>query len=161
MDDRHVAAGGRRYTNYRLYQEWEGSKSFACRADIDILSPSFNVVCAEGIIDLIQIEKTFYTESRWNSNHIGLATCGATHDAILRQIVSVGIINQNLDLYIDNKSDGTVDPVLVGDARKLPTKSPFFSNRDYFKMSVYRNGFKGEKDFGIPRDKVDRKLVKL
>jgi hypothetical protein len=59
MDNDYVGRGGRRYTNYRIYWEWEGSKSFACRADVDLLAPRHRVVCSEGVMDLIQVERTF------------------------------------------------------------------------------------------------------
>jgi hypothetical protein len=161
MDDDFVKRGGRRYTNYRIYQDWEGSKSFVCRSDINLSSMNFNVVCSEGIIDLMQIEKTYYPERRWTDNHIGVATCGATHDTILRQLVTLGLISQTVDLYIDNAVDGHPDKKLIRDAKNIPNTSPFFKSREFFKFSVYRNMHPNEKDFGVPAERLKRQLVKL
>jgi hypothetical protein len=160
MDDAFVKAGGRRYTNYRIFPEWEGSKSFACRADIDIMLPSHQIVCSEGIIDLIQIERHYYPDARWTSGHVGVATCGASHETILRQLLTLGLISQNVDLYIDNADDGSPDRNLMYRARQIPQSSPFFQTPE-FKMDVYRNGYHGEKDFGIPIDRHHKVKVKL
>jgi uncharacterized C2H2 Zn-finger protein len=160
MDDDHVKRGGRRYTNYRIFPEWEGSKSFACRADVDLLSPRFSVVCSEGIIDLIQIERHYYPEARWKPDHVGVATCGASHEVMLRQLLTLGILSQDVDLYIDNKENGDADPAMIGRVRKIRDASPFFQTRD-FRMSVYRNAFAGEKDFGVPTERHSRVQVRI
>ena len=149
MDDEYVKNGGRRYTNYRIHNSWEGSKSFSSRSDINLLAPEYKVVCAEGIIDLIQIEKTYYNENRWSDSFIGVATCGSTHETVLRQLLVDGIINQSLDLYIDNDTSGAVDKKLLAAAKRIPSVSPFFQTNS-FEMKVYRNSYPGSKDFGIP-----------
>ena len=160
MDEDHVKRGGRRYTNYRIFQEWEGSKSFACRGDIDITSLSHNVVCSEGIIDLMQIERVYYNETRWLPSHIGVATCGATHETILRQLITLGIMSQHVGLYIDNSPDGTPDKKLIFAAKKIVDQSPFFQTSE-FSIDIYRNTFPGEKDFGTRIDRLQRQKVKL
>ena len=160
MDEEHVKAGGRRYTNYRVFPEWEGSKSFACRADVDLLLPRHRVVCSEGIIDLIQIEREYYPEARWEAGHIGVATCGASHETILRQLLTLGVLSQNVDLYIDNKDDGQPDVALISRARKIRETSPFFQTPE-FRMAVYRNTHPGEKDFGVLPERLICSQVKL
>ena len=160
MDDDFVRRGGRRYTNYRIFPEWEGSKSFACRADVDLLRPHHDVVCAEGIIDLIQIERSFYPERRWDPGHVGVATCGASHEVMLRQLLSLGLLSQHVDLYIDNQDDGTPDRGLIQRARRIRESSPFFATPE-FRLSVFRNAFPGEKDFGVPADRHNRTRIKL
>lgn len=160
MDDAFVKRGGRRYTNYRIYPEWEGSKSFACRADVDLMLPKHKVVCSEGIIDLIQIERHYYPQQRWTPGHVGVATCGASHEVMLRQLLTLGLLTQEVDLYIDNRDDGSPDQGLIFRARKIPEASPFFQTPE-FKMDVYRNAFPGEKDFGVPTASHNRMRVKL
>lgn len=160
MDDEFVKRGGRRYTNYRVFAEWEGSKSFACRADVDLMLPRHHVVCSEGIIDLIQIERHYYPEERWTPGFVGVATCGAAHEVMLRQLLTLGILSQDVDLYIDNCDDGSPDTKLIDRARKIPEASPFFQTPE-FKLGVYRNTFAGEKDFGVPIAKHARARVKL
>ena len=160
MDSEYVKAGGRRYTNYRIFPEWEGSKSFACRADVDLLLPKHRIVCSEGIIDLIQIEREYYREARWDPCHVGVATCGASHETILRQLLTLGILSQEVDLYIDNQDDGQPDSGLMYRARKIRETSPFFQTPE-FKMSIYRNTYPGEKDFGVLPEFLNRGRVKL
>lgn len=161
MDDKFVKNGGRRYTNYRIYEEWEGSKSFTARADINIAAPIHNVVCAEGIIDLIQLERVYYPERRWTDSHIGVATCGATHETVLRQMVTLGVMSQNTDLYIDNLPDGRPDVNAIRHAKNLRRTSPFFASAVDFKLSVYRNSYEDEKDFGSKLGTQNRVAVKL
>jgi hypothetical protein len=160
MDAGHVARGGRRYTNYRIFPEWEGSKSFACRSDVNLLAPRHGVVCSEGILDLIQIERQFYPDRRWEPDHIGVATCGASHETILRQLLSLGILSQDVSLYIDDRDDCTPDPAMMSRVRKIPETSPFFQT-PHFKMSVYRNGHPEEKDFGVQPDRLSRVTARL
>ena len=160
MDNDFVERGGRRYTNYRIFSEWEGSKSFACRADVDLMRPRHKVVCSEGIIDLIQIERTYYAQERWNSDHIGVATCGASHETMLRQLLTLGVLSQDVDLYIDNQNDGRPDAGLMHRARKIRETSPFFQTPE-FRMNVYRNIHPGEKDFGVLPELLNRARVKL
>lgn len=160
MDDEYVRRGGRRYTNYRIYPEWEGSKSFACRADVDLLAPYHHVACSEGIIDLIQIERQYYREARWKPDHIGVATCGTAHETILRQLLTLGVLSQHVDLYIDDQDDGTLDSKMLGKVRYLHRASPFFDTID-FRLTVYRNGVDGFKDFGVLPENQRRVRVKL
>ena len=143
----------KRYTNYRIYEGWEGSKSFACRADIDLLTPRHHVIVSEGIIDLIQIERQFYPEERWNSNLIGLATCGASHETVLRQLLTLGILSMDVDLHIDD------EPGMIERARKIRNVSPFFQTRE-FRMQIFRNGMDGEKDFGVLPEQIKRTLTR-
>ena len=118
------------------------------------------MVCSEGIIDLIQIERHYYPEARWRPNHVGVATCGASHEVMLRQLLTLGILSQDVDLYIDNKENGDADPAMIGRVRKIRDASPFFQTRD-FRMSVYRNAFAGEKDFGVPEQRHSRVQVRI
>lgn len=157
IDDEYVKSGGTRYTGYRIYPSWEGSKSFACRADVSSLAPVHNVVCAEGIIDLIQTERVFYPERRWDPSHVGVATCGSAHATVLRQLLSLGMICQNVDLYIDD------EPKTLAAAKKLRLASPFFQT-PHFNLQVFRNAFahpdhRREKDMGVPREFIRRVQV--
>jgi hypothetical protein len=152
---------GRRYTNYRVWPEWEGSKSFACRADVSLLAPSHRVVVTEGIIDLIQTERVFYTEKRWEPDFVGLATCGASHETILRQVTAAGLLTLDVDLYIDRES-GMLERV-----RRIPGASPFFRTPG-FRMRVFQNTFAGVdhkgqpvKDMGVRREFIRRVQVKV
>jgi hypothetical protein len=144
-----------RYTNYKLYPDQEGKKSFLCRSDIDLLALTHYVVCSEGIIDLIQIERTFYPDTRWASNFIGTATNGSFHETIFKQLLSLGILSQDIHLYLDNLKDGSLDLTMVENLKKIKLKHPFFQTND-FSFSFYRNGFPNEKDFGIMSNRIQR-----
>lgn len=154
MDEEFVKRMGKRYTNYRIFAEWEGSKSFACRADVDLLAPRHHIAITEGIIDLIQVERQFYAEDRWRPDHVGVATCGASHDNMLRQLLTLGVLSVDVDLYMDD------EPGMIERVRRIPSASPFFQTRE-FQMKVYRNAFKHEKDFGVDRSKIDRRQVRV
>jgi len=166
MDDEHVKRGGRRYTNYRLYTDWEGSKSFATRADVDLLSVKHKVVVSEGIIDLIQVERNFHAEDRWKSDFVSMATCGTAHEIVIRQLFSLGILSPEVELYMDD------EPGMLAKVRRIQEKSPFFQVPG-FRMRAWRNDYAEravrdgvevvvkEKDFGVHPSKIKRVQVVL
>jgi hypothetical protein len=149
-DEEWEARGGRRYTNYRIHQSWEGSKVFACRQDVDLLAGEFQVVASEGIIDLIAIEREFYPEERWEPHFIGAACNGSTHAALLRMVLGLGVLSPRVDLYPD-KEEGSMRKVRAA----LAGESPFFAEPG-FRLRAFQNDFPGEKDFGVPRERMNR-----
>jgi hypothetical protein len=164
MDDEFVKGGGRRYTNYRIYREWEGTKAFAARSDVDLLSPDFRIVQAEGILDLIGIERTYYPEERWLPHFVGAASNGSAHGSFLRMLIGVGIIGASLDLYIDNEPAQPGKPSNLARARTmLDAESPFFRVPS-FKVNIYQNEFGPpgtKKDFGVPASEMSRGKLKV
>lgn len=164
MDDEYVAHGGLRYTNYRIHPEWEGSKMFAARSDVDLLAPTHTVAITEGIIDLIQVERLFHAEQRWLPNHIALATCGTAHDLSLGRLPGLGILSMSADVYIDDEEG------LARKARRIPLINPFFRTSE-FSMRIWKNSFVGpdpvtgqprkEKDFGVLPERISRVPVSL
>jgi hypothetical protein len=163
LDEEHVRRGGRRYTNYRVFKEWEGSKVFACRADVDLLSPTFTVVQAEGVLDLIGVERAYYAEERWRPDFVGVANNGSAHGSTLRMLIGLGIIGAAVELHIDNEQDSKGRTNIEKARMMVRHDSAFFRARS-FRMRVWQNEFgppAEKKDFGVPRSQMERRQVKL
>jgi hypothetical protein len=131
---------------------------FACRADVDLLAPRHRIVVSEGIIDLIGIETAFYPEERWEPHFAGIANCGSTHASSLRMALGVGLIQADVDLYPDAEP-GWLEK-LKHPERGIRAQSPFFRSPGYT-FQAYYNAEPGEKDFGVPREKMKRTKARM
>jgi hypothetical protein len=157
LDEERVARGGSRYTNFRVWTEWEGSKLFLCRHNVDLLSPRHTVVLCEGVLDLIGTERRYYAERRWEPDYIGAACCGSAHGAALRQLVGLGLLSLDVDLHADR------EPGMMKKLDGITSESPFFQTPG-FKMTVYQNQFDmslKKEDFGVPAAQMRRVQVRL
>ena len=157
LDDARVARGGTRYTNLRLWPQWEGSKVFLCRHDVDQLSVRHSVVLCEGVLDLIGAERAFFAEERWRPDFVGMACNGSAHGAALRQLLGLGLLSLDVDLHADR------EPGMRRKLAELLDQSPFFRPPG-FRLRVFQNCFDPslpKEDFGVPATRMRRVKVKL
>jgi hypothetical protein len=154
VDDGWVKQGGRRYTNYRIWPDWEGSKAFAARAALDLLAPRHHVVACEGVLDLMGAERAFYHNQRWEPNYLGVANNGSAFGATLRMLLRLGVICADVDVYVD-REPGSLEAV-----RRALGESPFFATR-HFKVRAFQNLMEGQKDTGTTPDKIRRVEARL
>jgi hypothetical protein len=139
-----------RYTDYRIFRKEGGTKTFTTRGEVNLLQPRFNIILTEGIIDLIQIEKQFYSENI--KNVIGMSFNGHNYSNVTK-LFELGMINLDLDIYYDNDDDA------IKDVKKFLSTNPFMKFGD-MNIKNYRNAFSGEKDFGVPLERIKRVLFK-
>lgn len=109
---------------------------------------------AEGIFDILSIEKNLYFQEDTNIN-IFFASCGFGPMTVVQYLVYMGIGgNIILHVYCDNdKSDWEEIKVLRRREEMLP-----WCKEIYF----HRNQFENEKDYGVPLDKIidsKRKII--
>lgn len=103
-----------------------------------------NVHIAEGTFDIISIHENFGED---NDRNIYAAICGYGPAAILRYLIYNGLMYKaNVHIYCDNdKTDMEEFQVLL----KHPEVIPWIK-----KLYFHRNTFKDEKDYGVPKDRI-------
>lgn len=140
----------RRYTDYKIHRKAGGIRTFTTKSSINLLQPRFNVILTEGVIDLIQIEKTFYRDKR--ESVLGMAFGGHNYSN-LSKLFELGMINLDLDVYYDT------DPEAIREIKNYLERNPFTKFGD-INLKHYKNSFKGEKDFGVPEERIQRTLFR-
>ena len=105
---------------------------------------------AEGTFDILSIYENL--EHPPSQNSLFFASCGYGFNTIVKYLIYMGVCTDiNLHIYSDNdKSDLDHLKSLKGPI-KLWIDNVF----------VHRNGFPGEKDFGVPKDKIKEYFYRL
>lgn len=112
-----------------------------------------NVHISEGPFDMLSIvtNDVFNTYDR----NMFFAVCGFGYASAIKNIIRMGICpNINLYIYADNdKSDTELKHMI------LNKKQGIVNYLD--SMTIVRNGFQGEKDFGVPKDRIKPSYKKI
>ena len=114
--------------------------------NIDLLYTSnVDIHVAEGTFDILSIYMNLREKN--NSNSLYYAMLGYSFSSIIKYLISIGICtNLNLHIYSDNdKSDE--------DHIKLVDNN--FYNIWVDKIYIHRNTYEDEKDFGVPKEKIN------
>ena len=141
-----------RYVVYNIFEGNKGSKIYGIPGHIDTLR-DVNICIAEGVFDIMSVyfntrisaerDKTFFIAISGNSY------LRAIMDLILRY----GLIGSTIHVYIDNDVD-------MNKLRKNIYYAPGF--RELFKGAfIHMNQFSGEKDFGVPKDRIDERITQI
>lgn len=138
-------AVNKRYINYSLIEKQSDSKNFyVIPSNFNILDPTpVKIHMAEGQFDILSI---FYNLCGCNTyQNIYIACGGKSYSQALEFILTeTGVINYETHYYPD--SDVSDDDFFYDVTRKiqlLPTD-----------ICIHRNGYVGEKDFGVPKDRI-------
>lgn len=132
-----------RYINYNIFGKADNSaRYYIIPTEVDLTSPEpINIHIAEGPFDILSIALNV---NKCIGNNIYMAIGGKAYlNAIKYFIEKLGLINIIINIYIDNDIDTRSIYNIIN------YLSPF---RITFK--VFRNGFEGEKDFGVPSDRI-------
>lgn len=137
-----------RYLNLSLNYPYDiGNKSYCIKNNIDIFEPDIELVLAEGIFDIISVYRNFYSGMD-NSKKLFFAVAGKSFNLVPNLINRMGFLNLNLSIYSDNG-------ITVNNYKyKMNTER-------YNSVIVSYNIFDGEKDFGVPKEKITRKSLKI
>lgn len=132
---------GFRYSNESLNYPYNiGKHIYALRNSIDLLSPKLHVVLTEGIFDIISVHYNLYKGISL-PNQVFMASNGKGFNNVFSVLRSSGFLNIELDLYSDKDVDLNV-------YRKI-------LNFDWFdKITIHYNVNEGEKDFGVPLERI-------
>lgn len=126
------------------------NKAFCIPSVIPYTSERIPVHISEGQFDILSI----YTNITKGSTGIYFAAAGNKYSAILRYILSRGIMNMDIHLYFDNDS--------AGDIAKRQIEYFIKNNIIFFRgCQVFTHVNKKDKDFGVPLEKIDDYCVKI
>lgn len=138
-------AVNKRYINYSLVNKTDDRKNFyVVPTRIDILDPTpVKIHIAEGQFDTLSI---YYNLNQCNDyQNIYMACGGKSYSQALEFILTEsGIINYEIHFYPDRDvSDNEFYYDVLRKVQLLPGN-----------IYIHRNTFSGEKDFGVPRERI-------
>lgn len=131
----------KKYVNYNLFNEGVENDYYLLPVTVDPLQP-IGLHIAEGPFDVLGIK--YNVVGPQVPNQIYIAGKGKAYDKIVEFIITrYGFMNLTLNFYPDKD---------VNDyemSRVVNIFKPFG-----FEQFIYRNTYQGEKDFGVPRDRI-------
>jgi len=126
------------------------NKAFCIPSVIPYTSQRIPVYITEGQFDILSI----YTNITKGSTGIYFAAAGNKYSAVLRYILSRGIMNMDIHLYFDNDS--------AGEIAKRQIEYFIKNNIIFFRgCQVFTHVNKKYKDFGVPLEKIDDYCIKI
>lgn len=138
-----------RYVNYNIFGKSDNTKRFyTMPADINILEP-IKIHIAEGAIDILSI---YYNLRCGERNNIFTSIGGSGYQGICRFFINtMKFINLEIHIYADN------DIEYYKIQRIAQVMAPFSHNMIY----LHRNTYPGEKDFGVPLDRIRETIQRV
>lgn len=136
-----IPSNGRRYHSESMNAPLNiGSRMYTIGNDIDILTPTLNVVVAEGVLDIVSIFYNIYDGVKSPDTLFGSAN-GKSYRDFITNLRRMGFTNINLDIYSDSEID-------KDSYRRSLNLNNFKS------VKVHYNVFPGESDFGVAKEKI-------
>lgn len=136
-----------RYVKYNIFGIYDNSQCFySIPGKIDLLSTQdVHIKIAEGTFDMLSI--LYNVEENNRKNTIYLSSSNADFYTPLLHYFQKGLVGSNIfvDIYKDN--DSKIDYIML--KKRLKPYLTSLSN-----TAVYYNGYPGEKDFGVPKQKI-------
>ena len=138
-----------RYVKYNIFNVVDNSQSFyTTRASLDLMThDDIHIVVAEGPFDILGIIYNVFNGD--TDNKIFIASCDGSFVNPILSFMRKGLVGNNvfIDCYQDNDTRLNFKRV----KRELKMYTPNFT--------VYYNRL--SKDFGVPKDKIERDVVLL
>lgn len=125
---------------------------YSLMSTFDLLyTDPIDIHIAEGTFDIMSIYLNLITEPPQNS--LFFASCGYSFSTILKYLIYTGVTTDiNLHIYSDaDKSDQNHLTLL---------RKPFYETW-IDKLYIHRNVYGNEKDFGVPKDKIEEYVYTL
>lgn len=136
-----------RYVKYNIFGFYDDSQCFySIPSRVDLLSPQdIHIKIAEGTFDTLSI--LYNVEDNHRENTIYLSSSNADFYTPLLHYFQKGLVGSNIfvDIYKDN--DSKINYTML--KRRLKPYLTTLGN-----TTVYYNGYPEEKDFGVPKEKI-------
>lgn len=141
----------KRYINYSIFDKKDTNQRFyTIPTMIDINTPNrIKLNIAEGPFDILSV---YYNVRHCES---GIYTCIAGNNyisVIMYFLTEIKLPNTEIHLYTDNDRYGTVDKAKYIMSSIPDPTIPFY---------LHHNSFEGEKDFGVPVNRIKESILKL
>ena len=141
-----------RYVKYNVFGFYDNSGSFySIPARIDLLtSEDIHIHVAEGPMDILSI--LYNLEDNERKNRIYLSSNDGEFYTPLLHYFEKGFVGRNIhiDIYKDNDTD--IEKLL-----ELRKKLKIYTT-DISNIRIYYNGYEDEKDFGVPKSKIQKEI---
>lgn len=142
----------KRYTNVNIFDNYDNvTKAYCIPTYIDLLDPEPAIInIAEGVFDILSVK--YNMKHSKHKNQIYIAACGS---GIIKTLISYiqqyGLLNCKINVYSD--SDVSIDKY-----KKLEYFKPYLKSPD---ITIHYNDMPGEKDFGVPKNRIKEIKTKL
>lgn len=140
-----------RYVNYKIYDKFETSQRFyTVPTKVDITKPErIKIHIAEGPFDILSI----YLNLRHQEEGIYSSVAGSNYiNNILYFLLDVQLPFVEFHFYPDNDKYGSLSRMKYI-ASQIPDKS--------IPVYIHRNEYPGEKDFGVPINKINETILPI
>lgn len=132
----------KKYVNYNLFSQGMENDYYIIPVDVNPMLP-IGLHIAEGPFDVLGIK--YNVVGPQVPNQIFIAGKGKAYDKIVEFILTTyGFLNMTLNFYPDKD-------VTPNEMRRVTSIFRPFG----FEQYIYRNLYPGEKDFGVPRDRIN------
>ena len=148
-----------RWIKYSISKDSQYNRLFySISSEIDLFTKEkITINLSEGVMDAIGV---YYHMGGNAPNTLNIAVCGKQYDGVIKYLVSTGFIgsNININIYADNDAKYNTN-------NKAPTDIKYF-NKIFYKLKylfgnihIYYNIL--DKDYGVPKEKISVKKIKL
>lgn len=140
-----------KYINYNIFGKFDNSKTcFTLPTEINTLSINrTRLNIGEGVFDILSVYHNLRNKN--NNNEIYSSILGNRYDMLLKHfILDHKLINLELHVYIDNDINNYIIYLLKNICTDYMI--PFY---------LHRNMYLGEKDFGVPINRIDEQIQKI
>ena len=136
-----------RYVNYNIWGSNNGVKTYIIPS---VIYPQkhLEIHIAEGCFDILSIRMNLVPDA---SNSIFCAISGKSYMSVVKYFITAyGFIGFTLHIYPDNDID---DREMI----KIKQAISIFN----IKLFIHRNTYPGEKDFGVPKNRINESIAEL
>ena len=135
-----------RYMRYSLYENMPiKERMYIIPNRVNIMEKEINLHVAEGVFDILGVY--FHVMNQNDTNNIYVAVGGSAYKRVIRYFLRRGFIsNLNLNIYSDSDKD------IYYYKRMVKEYGMFLKD-----VHLFYNDTKGEKDFGVTKDKINIK----
>ena len=141
----------KRYINYAIFDKQDNSMRFYTIPTILDLNTPYRIPIhiAEGPFDILSI----YLNLNNGSNGIYTSVAGNNYISIISHfLINMQIPNCELHFYPDKDKYGTIDRIMSF-VDRIPDKT--------FPVYYHINNMEGQKDFGVPKNKIKESIMRL
>lgn len=138
----------KRYVNYNIMDKYDNTCRFYCIPNtIDLMQP-IHLHVAEGPFDILSI---YYNIATDHNNHVFCAVGGSGYKGLIRYFINV-LKTPNLIIHVYPDNDQDRNTIIDISDYLYPFGYQFY---------IHRNIFAGEKDFGVPKDRIQEVIERV
>lgn len=151
---RNITSQGKRYLKFKINPNNLNPDNFynVPKATDLMYNHDIDINIAEGTFDILSVK--YNVNQDFDNDQYYFAVCGYGYPSILRYLIYAGL-NTGLNVHIYSDKDKP-DREYISQIINNPRVRPWINS-----LTVHRNFYHGEKDFGVPKERIDEKVRKL